>query len=46
MQEIVKEQEEAQVEKEAEAEGITMGGEKHTLDIKPMEREYDGSMFG
>ena len=32
--------------KEAEAEGITMGGEKHTLDIKPMEREYDGSMFG
>ena len=32
--------------KEATEQGITESGEKHMLDVKPMNREYDGSMFG
>jgi hypothetical protein len=32
--------------KEAEAEGIAMGGKKPPMDVKPMDRDYDGSMFG
>ena len=32
--------------KEATEQGITESGKKHMLDVKPMDREYDGSMFG
>jgi hypothetical protein len=35
--------------KEAETEGITLDGSNTrttTLEVKPMDREYDGSMFG